>query len=151
VDPDYVGIDEGPILAMIENYRSDLIWRVMRGNRYLRQGLDGAGFSGGWLEDTHRAVPGLPGSSATAAIIPLCHPACVFQSMTGRKRPEGATPSGLGRNDRSWGGRAGDRSWPTPLRRTRQRERPRGHCIRHSLQETTRIRFMQRFVPVNLE
>jgi hypothetical protein len=57
VDPDYVGIDEGPILAMIENYRSDLIWRVMRGNRYLRQGLEGAGFSGGWLEDSHRAVP----------------------------------------------------------------------------------------------
>ena len=57
VDPDYVGIDEGPILAMIENYRSDLIWRVMRGNRYLRQGLEGAGFSGGWLEDSHREAP----------------------------------------------------------------------------------------------
>jgi hypothetical protein len=57
VDPDYVGIDEGPILAMIENYRSDLIWRVMRGNRYLRHGLEGAGFSGGWLEDSHRTVP----------------------------------------------------------------------------------------------
>jgi len=57
VDPDYVGIDEGPILAMIENYRSDLIWRVMRGNRYLRQGLEGAGFSGGWLEDSQREAP----------------------------------------------------------------------------------------------
>jgi hypothetical protein len=53
VDPDYVGIDEGPILAMIENYRSDLIWRVMRGNPYLRQGLEGAGFSGGWLAQDH--------------------------------------------------------------------------------------------------
>jgi len=42
---------------MIENYRSDLIWRVMRGNRYLRQGLEGAGFSGGWLEDSQREVP----------------------------------------------------------------------------------------------
>src|SRR5690242_11871917 len=28
VDQDYIGIDEGPILAMIENYRSDLVWRV---------------------------------------------------------------------------------------------------------------------------
>jgi hypothetical protein len=49
VDPDYVGIDEGPILAMIENYRSDLVWRVMRGDPYLQQGLERAGFSGGWL------------------------------------------------------------------------------------------------------
>ena len=49
VDADYVGIDEGPILAMIENYRSDLVWRVMRSDPYLRQGLERAGFSGGWL------------------------------------------------------------------------------------------------------
>jgi hypothetical protein len=49
VDPDYVGIDQGPILAMIENYRSDLVWRVMRTDPYLRQGLERAGFSGGWL------------------------------------------------------------------------------------------------------
>jgi hypothetical protein len=49
VDTDYVGIDEGPILAMIENYRSDLVWRVMRRSPYLREGLKRAGFSGGWL------------------------------------------------------------------------------------------------------
>ena len=49
VDPDYIGIDQGPILAMIENYRSDLVWRVMRGDPYIRQGLERAGFSGGWL------------------------------------------------------------------------------------------------------
>ena len=49
VDPDYVGIDQGPILAMIENYRSDFVWRVMRNDPYLRQGLERAGFSGGWL------------------------------------------------------------------------------------------------------
>ncbi len=49
VDPDYIGIDQGPILAMIENYRSALVWRVMRNNSYLQQGLERAGFSGGWL------------------------------------------------------------------------------------------------------
>ena len=49
VDQDYVGIDEGSVLAMIENYRSDLVWRVMRGNPYLQRGLERAGFSGGWL------------------------------------------------------------------------------------------------------
>jgi hypothetical protein len=52
VDQDYVGIDQGPILAMIENYRSDLVWRVMRNDPYLRQGLERAGFSGGWLAST---------------------------------------------------------------------------------------------------
>lgn len=49
VDGDYLGIDQGVILAMIENYRSALIWRVMRKNPYLRRGLEQAGFSGGWL------------------------------------------------------------------------------------------------------
>jgi hypothetical protein len=49
VDNDYLGIDQGAILAMIENYRSALIWRVMRENPYIRHGLLQAGFSGGWL------------------------------------------------------------------------------------------------------
>jgi hypothetical protein len=49
VDGDYLGIDQGVILAMMENYRSALIWRTMRRNSYLRRGLEQAGFSGGWL------------------------------------------------------------------------------------------------------
>jgi hypothetical protein len=46
---DYLGIDQGAMLAMMENYRSALVWRVMRRNPYLRRGLEQAGFSGGWL------------------------------------------------------------------------------------------------------
>ncbi len=49
VDNDYLGIEQGPMIAMIENHRSDLVWRVMRGNSYLRTGLARAGFTGGWL------------------------------------------------------------------------------------------------------
>jgi hypothetical protein len=49
-DTDYLGIDQGPIVAMIENYRSGLVWRVMRRNPHVRRGLERAGFSGGWLE-----------------------------------------------------------------------------------------------------
>ena len=49
VDGDYLGIDQGPICAMIENQRSELIWRVMAKNPHLRLGLERAGFSGGWL------------------------------------------------------------------------------------------------------
>ena len=49
---DYLGIDQGPIIAMIENYRSGLIWNVMRKNPYVRSGLERAGFTGGWLTAT---------------------------------------------------------------------------------------------------
>ncbi len=48
-DTDYLGIDQGPILAMAENYRSDLIWRLLRGNAHIVLGLCRAGFSSGWL------------------------------------------------------------------------------------------------------
>jgi hypothetical protein len=51
-DTDYLGIDQGPILAMIENYRSGLVWRVMRRNPHIVRGLRAAGFTGGWLDTT---------------------------------------------------------------------------------------------------
>jgi len=70
VDPDYIGIDEGPILAMIENYRSELIWCVMRGDPYLRQGLERAGFSGGWLESGQRSTSA--GRSCSCASRAFC-------------------------------------------------------------------------------
>jgi len=49
VDDDYLGIDQGPILAMAANYRDDFVWRHMREVPAIRQGLTRAGFSGGWL------------------------------------------------------------------------------------------------------
>ncbi|HKO55590.1 MAG TPA: glucoamylase family protein [Thermoanaerobaculia bacterium] len=48
-DVDYLGIDQGPIVAMIENHRSQLVWRVMRRNEHVQRGLMRAGFEGGWL------------------------------------------------------------------------------------------------------
>jgi hypothetical protein len=50
VATDYIGIDQGPIIAMIENYRSELIWSVMRRNPHIRAGLKRAGFEGGWID-----------------------------------------------------------------------------------------------------
>jgi hypothetical protein len=47
---DCIGIDQGPILAMIGNYRNDLVWDDMRNCKPLRRGLEKAGFEGGWLE-----------------------------------------------------------------------------------------------------
>jgi hypothetical protein len=55
-DTDYLGIDQGPILAMIENYRSELIWNTLRRNSHIVRGLRAAGFGGGWL-DSRPAEP----------------------------------------------------------------------------------------------
>ena len=49
-DTVHLGIDQGPIVLMIENYRSDFVWSVMKKNPYIRKGLQRAGFSGGWLD-----------------------------------------------------------------------------------------------------
>ena len=47
---DYLGIDQGPIVAMIENHRSELVWKTMRRNPHVVRGLTRAGFTGGWLD-----------------------------------------------------------------------------------------------------
>jgi hypothetical protein len=49
-DSDRLGIDQGPILAMIENHRSGLVWKLMRDEPIIRRGLARAGFAGGWLQ-----------------------------------------------------------------------------------------------------
>jgi hypothetical protein len=46
----YYGLDQGPIVLMIENYKSGFLWRLMRSCSYIRNGLRRAGFSGGWLK-----------------------------------------------------------------------------------------------------
>jgi hypothetical protein len=48
-DVDYLGIDQGPILIMIENYRTGFVWNVMKTNAHIIRGLQRAGFTGGWL------------------------------------------------------------------------------------------------------
>lgn len=49
VDGQQLGIDQGPILLMLENWRSGLVWNTMKKNPYLRAGLERAGFEGGWM------------------------------------------------------------------------------------------------------
>jgi len=45
----HFGLDQGIAVLMIENYRSRLIWNLMRGCDQVRSGMRRAGFSGGWL------------------------------------------------------------------------------------------------------
>lgn len=49
VAPDHIGINQGPMVLMIENHRSDFLWRLMRSCPYVAEGLRRAGFEGGWL------------------------------------------------------------------------------------------------------
>jgi hypothetical protein len=45
----HFGLDQGIVVMMIENYRTGLIWQLMRGCPYIGAGLRRAGFRGGWL------------------------------------------------------------------------------------------------------
>jgi hypothetical protein len=49
VSPWYYGLNKGPIILMVENYRTGLLWQLMRHCPYIVSGLHRAGFSGGWL------------------------------------------------------------------------------------------------------
>lgn len=49
VSEGHFGLDQGILVLMIENYRSGLIWKLMRQCPYIRDGLYRAGFTGGWL------------------------------------------------------------------------------------------------------
>jgi hypothetical protein len=45
----WYGLDQGLLVMSIENHRTGMIWEIMRGCTYIRDGLKGAGFEGGWL------------------------------------------------------------------------------------------------------
>ncbi len=51
VSPWHFGLNQGPIVLMIENHRSGLLWRLMRDCAPITTGLLRAGFTGGWLQD----------------------------------------------------------------------------------------------------
>ena len=49
-DNESLAIDQGPIILMIENYRSEFVWNIMKRSPYIQAGLKKAGFAGGWLD-----------------------------------------------------------------------------------------------------
>ena len=50
VSPHHYALNQGPIVLAVENYRSELPWRLMRQCEPLVDGLRRNGFSGGWLD-----------------------------------------------------------------------------------------------------
>jgi hypothetical protein len=49
LSPWHYGINEGPIVSMIENHRTGLLWKLVRQCPYIVSGLRQARFTGGWL------------------------------------------------------------------------------------------------------
>ena len=49
VSDGHFGLDQGVLMLMIENYRSGMIWKLLRDCPAIRTGLRRAGFRGGWL------------------------------------------------------------------------------------------------------
>jgi hypothetical protein len=46
----YLAIDEGPIVVMIENYRSGLLWNLFMSCPEIKNGLKKLGFESPWLK-----------------------------------------------------------------------------------------------------
>ena len=84
-DDQYVAIDQGPILLMIENFLSGRIWSLTRSNAYLRAGLIRAGFTGGWLEGAGQVPTPLPRPSGS--------PPAELVALPARERPATSLPS----------------------------------------------------------
>jgi hypothetical protein len=53
VSAGHYGLDQGIVLMMIENHRSQFIWQLTSACRYISDGLRSAGFEGGWLRQGH--------------------------------------------------------------------------------------------------
>jgi hypothetical protein len=103
-DDQYVAIDQGPILLMIENFLTGRIWSLTKSNAYFRSGLSRAGFTGGWLDGAGQAPVPIPTISVPAPIpIPATVPAPMpkpsdsqpgtLVSLPERERPATPIPS----------------------------------------------------------
>jgi len=57
VSPWRFGLNQGPIVIMIENYNTELVWKIMKQCPYILKGLQEAGFTGGWLENLLDPTP----------------------------------------------------------------------------------------------
>jgi hypothetical protein len=51
VSPWIFGLNQGPIILMIENFQSELVWKIARECSYIVRGLRRAGFRDGWIDN----------------------------------------------------------------------------------------------------
>lgn len=99
---DHLGIDQGPILIMAENLRTELVWRYMQNSPYLAEGLRKAGFSGGWLDRARTRMPAPVIASRQDGTDDMEANTERFLVVIGSSTAEGA---GASHADSSWVGR----------------------------------------------
>jgi hypothetical protein len=58
VSPWIFGLNQGPIILMIENFQSELIWKTVRKCPFIVTGLGRAGFRDGWLANKECSLSG---------------------------------------------------------------------------------------------
>jgi len=80
---DHIGIDEGIILLMLENYRTGFVWKYFMSNPYIKEGMKRAGFKSGITElnvvrlkeleekKQKEMIKALPGITASAVGVPV--------------------------------------------------------------------------------
>jgi hypothetical protein len=56
VDSDYLSDNQGPILGMIANYKTGILWNAIRRVPTVIRGLKRAGFTGAWLDKTENVA-----------------------------------------------------------------------------------------------
>ncbi|MCK4734107.1 MAG: hypothetical protein KAT65_16765, partial [Methanophagales archaeon] len=61
-DKDYIGIDEGAVIVMIENFRSGLVWNEFMQNPYIIKAMDDGGFVLTSFDTGHGTYPSIFGS-----------------------------------------------------------------------------------------
>ncbi len=93
VSTDYIGIDQGTILAMIANYRNGFVWNVMKKNAHIRKGLVRAGFTGGWLAAREEAAKPVAGEAPDPDEADANALITAESRATGTSEPESADPS----------------------------------------------------------
>ena len=50
VSPIFMGLNQAPIVVMIENYRTGLIWKLFMNNPDVQNGLKKLGFKSKWMK-----------------------------------------------------------------------------------------------------
>lgn len=92
VSPYHFGINEGPTVVMIENWRSQALWKTMQACAPLVAGLRRAGFTGGWLEAIPPAADAAPAAAAPAPA-PFDPPTPPRRTAASQSTPTPGTPS----------------------------------------------------------
>ena len=86
--PAHYAINQGPVVLMIENHRSGLLWRLMRQCPYVVAGLGRAGFRGGWLEGAGAPVSNSGSRQSESRPVRRSATSRSGAALVGRRKPQ---------------------------------------------------------------